>query len=275
MLPGKNKEAGMNEGQAIRREAKTVEQRFLHTLMNYFEFSAPIAKAVLSEAQIQLTGKPGSLKMGQQRVILAAKDAGHGRSLRETKLVEVIWTIDAGREDNQVLAEQGRIGLRRHRIRRLLDEALEQGAVATQEDLAQALQVTPRTIQRDFAALKAQGIWLPGRGNLRGIGRGQTHKAEIIRHWLQGETYDQIVVHTHHTLTSIQRYIQTFTHVIELYHQGFAPPEIALLVQISVPLVGEYLAVWSQNDTPACQMRLAEQLQRFAQRTGAKKRGQP
>lgn len=263
----------MNEGQAIRQEAKTLEQRFLHTMKTDYEFSARLAEAILTEAQVHLLGKPSSMKPGQQRAILIAKDASHGRSLSETRKVEIIWTVDAGMEDRQILAAQGRVGQRRHRIQRLLDEALEQGAVATQEDLAQVLQVTPRTIQRDFAVLKSQGVWLPGRGNLRGIGRGQTHKAEIIRRWLHGETYDQLVVRTHHHLSSIQRYIQTFVRVIELHRQGFAKHQIALLVQIGAPLVDEYLAVLAENDTLACRMRLDEQLQRFAQRVVVKKRG--
>jgi hypothetical protein len=267
------KEVGMNEGQAIRQEAKTSEQRFLHTMQTDFEFSVRLSEAILTEAQVHLFGKAGSMKPGQQRVILVAQDATHGRSLGEARKVEVVWTVDAGMEDRQVLATQGRVGLRHHRIRRLLNEALEQGAVGTQEDLAQVLQVTPRTIQRDFAVLKSQGVWLPGRGNLCGIGRGQTHKAEIIRRWLHGETYDQLVVRTHHHVNSIQRYVQTFVRVIELHRRGFVNQHIAQLVQIGEPLVDEYLSVWAENETPACRMRLEEQLQRFAQGVQAKKRG--
>ena len=56
---------------------------------------------------------------------------------------------------------------------------------------------------------------MPSRGNLQGIGRGQTHKAQIIARWLQGETYDQIALHTHHALVSVQGYIGTFARVIE------------------------------------------------------------
>ena len=78
------------------------------------------------------------------------------------------------------MQQHGSPTLRRVRIQRLLDEALAQGAVATQEDLAQALHVSLRTIKRDCAA-QAQEVYLPTRGNLHGIGRGQTHKAQIGR----------------------------------------------------------------------------------------------
>jgi DNA-binding CsgD family transcriptional regulator len=144
-----------------------------------------------------------------------------------------------------------------------LDEALAQGAVATQEDLASALQVTIRTIKRDCADLKAEGIYLPTRGNLHGIGRGQTHKAQIVGRWLRGETYDQIALHTHHSLSSIRRYVQTFVRVVHLYHQGFSQEQIALLLQISLPLVKEYLAVNRQHTEPVYQERLTAQIQRL------------
>jgi hypothetical protein len=38
----------------------------------------------------------------------------------------VRWTINAGLEDQEVLHIHGRVALRRMRIQRLLDEALEQ-----------------------------------------------------------------------------------------------------------------------------------------------------
>jgi hypothetical protein len=55
----------------------------------------------------------------------------------------VRWTINAGLEDQEVLHIHGRVALRRMRIQRLLDEALEQGAVVSQEDLAVVLTLGP------------------------------------------------------------------------------------------------------------------------------------
>jgi predicted ArsR family transcriptional regulator len=168
-------------------------------------------------------------------------------------------------EDRQVLAQHGRVALRQVRLQRLLDEALAQGAVASQEDLAQALQVTVRTIKRDCAALGAQGICVPTRGGLHGVGRGQTHKAQIVTRWLHGETYDQIALHTRHSLSSIQRYIQTFVRVVHLQRQGFSANQVARLLDISLALVQEYLTVYRQNAAVECRERLEAQLQRLSQ----------
>lgn len=254
----------MNNDEMRRFQAKTPEHRFLHVLEQDFHYAPKVAQAVLEEAQVCLAGSPGQMKPGQVRMILVKYEAGHGRALRDTATTEVVWTVDAGLEDWQVLQQHGRQALRRIRIQRLLAEALEQGGVATQEDLAQALHVSARTVKRDCATLQEQGIYLPTRGNLRGIGRGQTHKAQIVGRWLEGETYDQIALHTHHSPTSIQRYVQLFARVIVLHREGFAHSQIALLVGKGQPLVREYLAVYDKHDTPACRERLAAQLQRLS-----------
>jgi len=155
------------------------------------------------------------------------------------------------------------VALRQVRMQRLLDEALEQGAVASQEDLATALNVGLRTIKRDCQALEAGGVYLPTRGNLHGIGRGQTHKAQIIGRWLRGETYDQLMMSTRHSSASIRRYVQTFLRVVELNRQAFAVSQIAHLVQSGETLIREYLAVYEQNDRPEWRTRLEEQLNRL------------
>jgi hypothetical protein len=248
----------------IRRfQAKTREQRFLNMMEQEFNYPPKIAQAILAEAQDCLVGQPGNLKPGQMRVILLQRQATHGSSLRQTPTQEVTWTVDNGKEDSQVERLHGRTGLRRMRLQRLLSEAIEQGAVATQEDLARTLQVTVRTIKRDCALLRRQGIYLPTRGNLRGIGRGQTHKGQIVGRWLKGGTYDQVARDTHHSLTSVKRYIQTFARVLSLHQKGFSAGEVSLALQISSALVSEYLAVYEQHDTPFCRQRLTEQLNRL------------
>jgi len=262
----------MKTEESARLQAKTPEQRFKQTLQTEFGFSGKMAFLLLQEAQDHLIGKPDHIRPGQMRVILVARGAHHGQTLAETPMKEVLWTVDAGEEDRAVLFEKGPAALRQHRIQRLLEEALEQRAVATQEDLAQVLQVTPRTIKRDFAALHAAGGWLPSRGYLKGIGRGQTHKAKIVRRWLHGETYDQLKKHTHHSGSSIRRYVQTFVRVLQLHQQGFEASQVAMLVQVGLPLVAEYLTIWQENDTPATRERLVEQLQRLAKRSQVEKK---
>jgi hypothetical protein len=261
----------MNDSVLERQQAKTPEQRFLQVLEADFGQAPRVSEAILEEAQKCLFGETSALRPGQVRVLLTGIEAGHGRSLRETEIKEVVWTVDAGAEDQRVQRAHGSVSLRRVRIQRLADEAIAQGGVATQEDLARVLNVSTRTIKRDSKALEAESIYLPTRGRLKGIGRGQTHKAQIVGRWLRGETYDQIQLHTRHSLVSIKRYVQSFVRVVDLHQQGIPESQIAFVLQISGYLVGEYLALYHQHDTVEYQTRLTEQIERLRRAPSEKK----
>lgn len=263
----------MNKEQVARWQAKTPEHQFLTMLEREFNQPPRVAEAILTEAQKCLLGTGMSLKPGQIRVVLTVRGAGHGRAMREIAKKDVIWTIDAGEEDFETCQQHGYAAMRRQRILRLLDEALAQGAVATQEDLARALQSSVRTIKRDCKVMQAKGISLPTRGNLQGIGRGQTHKAQIVGLWLAGKTYDQIAQSSRHSVTSVQRYIQAFIRVVDLQRRGLPIEEIALLLQVSQPLVREYLAIYERHNTPLARQRMAEQLHRLQNRPQLGKKG--
>ena len=263
----------MNGNMLKRLTAKTPEQQFLNKLEQEFEYAPRVAEAILQEAQACLLGRAAPLRPGQRHVFLAKRGARHGRPMRETEKVEVIWTIDAGEEDLATAQKKGAPGLRRARIERLLDEALLQGAVATQEDLAWALNVNVRTVRRDCALMRSEGIAVPTRGSLQGIGRGQTHKREILARWLAGETYDEITFHCRHSPASVKRYVQGFVRVVHLYKEGFGRGEIALLLPMSRSLVEQYLAVYAENDTLQVRRRLADHRLRLAKGQTAVKRG--
>jgi hypothetical protein len=253
----------LKTGQEQRAYAKTRRGQLLHSLQSEFDLAPRIAQAVLDEAEASLCLATEGDTTGQRRVVLASREASHGQSLTETATKQVNWTLDGGETDAETLLSQGRKGLRRVRIQRILDEAVAQGALATQEDLAQALEVSVRTIKRDCEALQAAGVWLPLRGNVLSIGRGQTHKGQIVGRWLQGETYDQLVRSTHHNVKCIGRYVQTFVRIVALAQEGLSTMQIAQLSQCGQPLVEEYLAIYEQCDDPVCLDRLAEQLERL------------
>ena len=70
--------------------------------------------------------------------------------------MQVDWTISA--PEDETLADKTE--RRRHRLRRLLQEAESQNAAPTDDDLARALGVSRRTILRDMQDL-AQEISRP------------------------------------------------------------------------------------------------------------------
>lgn len=228
-----------------RMVAKTPEQWFLRVMQEGYNFSPKMSESLLAETELCFQGHK-TAKIGQQKVILVKRKEKHGRPIKELEKVEILWTIDAGLEDEQYLCDYGKTELRQKRIQRLLLEATEQNGIATQEDLARVLQVSVRTIKRDFSVMKQAGIELVTRGYDEGIGRGQTHKNEIIKRWMNGESYDQLVRNTGHSSSSIQRYIQKFMQVVELRKQGFEPEDIGRLAQIGRGIVQQYLLIYEE-----------------------------
>ncbi len=95
---------------------------------------------------------PGCLRVRLPR----AEAPGHRRSASD-EVVALTWTVEAGEADTALAEREGKVALRRHRLNRLLAEAEAAGATPAIADLAGALDVSPRTIRTDLAALKRQG----------------------------------------------------------------------------------------------------------------------
>ncbi|MBN1485809.1 MAG: AAA family ATPase [Chloroflexia bacterium] len=110
--------------------------------------------------KIVTTYDSGRLPPTQVQVRLPRQDAPVGRPLQEDEFTTVTWTIHQA-EDADI---PDKVALRRHRLLRLLQEAAEQGAAPTIDDLAEALFVSTRTIKRDLAALRAEGCEASTRG---------------------------------------------------------------------------------------------------------------
>ena len=160
--------------------------------------------------------------------------------------------------------------LRRGRILRVLAEAVEQGGVLTQEDLARVLSVDVRTIRRDIQQLKAEGHTIDTRGPVKGVGRGQTHKVKIIALWLDRQGYDKIARWVHHSPQAIKRYVTTFLRRVLLHQQDRAASDIAFVTATSVRLVQDYLALYqSAQANPIQRAKLAEELARVRAWPGA------
>lgn len=87
-------------------------------------------------------------------VTLARQNAPLGRPLLAEEMVTVRWTISAP-EDEAIASKSAR---RQNRLRRLLAEAAAQEAAPTDNDLAEALGVSRRTILRDMADLAGSGF---------------------------------------------------------------------------------------------------------------------
>jgi DNA-binding transcriptional ArsR family regulator len=95
--------------------------------------------------------------------MLARRGVPRGRPLRPDELVEVIWNLEEPAQ-REVGHSANKAATRQEILLRLCAEALAQDAEPTVGDLAEALGVTPRTVDRDIAALRAAGETLVTRG---------------------------------------------------------------------------------------------------------------
>jgi len=248
-----------------RLAVKTPEAAFLHVLRREFNFSPRVSRELLNTAKEMLVGgvPSSAVRPGQVRLVVTSLKAPFGPPLEETDKVEVTLTVDASAEDAGVGGRAKAEGLRQGRILRLTEEALEQGGILTQEDLARALGVTARTIRRDVRILKREGHLIQTRGFVKGVGRGQTHKVRIIELWLDREGYDKIARWMRHSPQAIKRYVSTFLRIVVLHRQETPVEEIAFLTRSSVRLVKDYLEVYEAAlAVPHRREKLEEELAR-------------
>jgi uncharacterized protein YerC len=181
-----------------------------------------------------------------------------GKRISEIKTIAVHLTFH-DRTDVKVLSEEGTSGLRKHKVIRMANEALDQGGLLTQEDLAVLLCSSRRTIRRDIKELKQQGIDVPTRGTLQDIGPGVTHKSRIVKMWLEGYEYTDIERKTGHSGFSVQRYVSGFSKAVRFYRRGYSLPEIRELTDMSERLAQEYLELYEvSKDRPESQIRLQQ-----------------
>lgn len=187
------------------------------------------------------------LKEGEIEVSVISVEERSGKTIEGLQKKRVRLTIDNGTEDYEVLRNSGRINLRRVRIQRITEEAVEQGGVLSQEDLSKYLSCGVRTIKRDISEIKKSGVDIITRGVLHNIGRGQTHKVQIIGMYLDGKTFSEIRLRTHHSVGAIKRYLGDFIRVMMSIYHGLAETMISSVSGLSENLVKQYSELIRQS----------------------------
>ena len=224
----------------LRRQTKGSDGAFLYELQNSYELSPKVSEQILYSAKEYLF-HDGQLKEGQLEVTLIEWEERSGKPIESLKKRRVRLTLDAGLEDLETLKEHGRRVLRQNRIQRLCEEAIEQQGILSQEDLARHLGCSIRTIKRDIKEIKLREAQVITRGVLHNIGRGQTHKVQIVNLYLEGFSYSEIRRKTHHSTGAIKRYLESFVKVL-LAQRGkiYQGRAISQVTGLSEYVVGQY-----------------------------------
>lgn len=182
-----------------------------------------------------------------------------GKPLDLCRLRRIVLTHIAPREDAEVRRAYGPAAKRRQQILRMAAEAKDQQALLTQEDLAEILDSDVRTIRRDIQALRNEEITVPTRGQIKDIGPGVTHRVKAIQLFLQEKEPLEIARSIKHSLTAVERYIDTFCRVVYCQRRFRDTLKTALVVGVSVATVNTYLALHADAcEDPAYRERISE-----------------
>jgi len=230
-----------------RLRKKTQEHEFVDRLEREFEFSPRESRGVL-DVVTEMFFDNREIGAGQVEYTCVSAEEGPGKSMEELTKVRVKLTRDLV-SDADCEARWGSSARRRVQILRLTEEAYDQGGLLTQEDLGRILGVSARTIRRDVEDLMQQHVKLYLRGLQKDIGKGISHKVQVVSLYLQWKTYSEIERLTGHTVGSIKAYLNDFCRVMMARERGIrSAREIGYYLGRTERLVGEYLALLQEAE---------------------------
>jgi Protein of unknown function (DUF1670) len=159
--------------------------------------------------------RAGDLEAGQliYHAPAVTERARRAKTIGHTKLVPVRLTIVAD-EDVDAIRVQAPAAVRREiRVRRLTHEAYDQGGVLSCADIGILTGYSTSAVSMTAVALRQRGELLPLRGYVVDMGSYPTHKAIIVRLYLQGLTTPAIAARTYHSKEAVDRYLRGFERV--------------------------------------------------------------
>jgi hypothetical protein len=186
-----------------------------------------------------------ALRPGELCYLAVASEEPPGKPIVACRKVQVGLELAAA-EDQEVLGTRGLAAMRQGRLARLARQAQVQGGLLTVEDLAYLTCSSTATVKRDLAECRSGGVAVPTRGQIRDIGPGVSHKAQVVQLYLWGLQFIEIERRTRHSEDSIRRYLADFRQIAALYARGASIPEIRAATGRSAAVIGEYLAIYER-----------------------------
>lgn len=225
-----------------------------------------ISEKALEVFRLGPYGDDSTMQPGQ--MIWKAIDASEppGKPLSACQFRVIRLTVHRQDEDREVKARYGAAAKRGQQILRMCEEAFEQGALLTQEDLAVILDCDVRTIRGDQQRYqKEHGVLIPTRGNKCDIGPGMTHREKAIRLFIEGKEAVEIARDLQHSLKAVERYINSYCRIVYCQQQLRDSFKTALVVGVSSAQVGKCLELHEAN----CRRRLYRERLAAIERVGS------
>ena len=237
----------MNKSLSERLLAKSVKNAIVTNISKDFNLTPILAEAYFNQIKNYFTEHTDlNLTSGQMHYLAIDDREPAGKPVSLCKKISVHLTVHKPDEDLEVYRQSGLSGLRHHRLLRITKEAIEQGALLSYEDIAFILTSSVITIKRDIAYLRRAGKTIPSRGWRHDMGRGSSHKTQILDMHLAGYQFSEIEKRTHHSETAVKRYIQDFARIILLHHKKFSVYQIRIATGFSSRLIREYIKLYNK-----------------------------
>ena len=238
----------MDQPLSDRLQPDSVKQSIVSSIARDLNLTPILAEAYFSQiSDYFLHHAEVELGAGQFHYLAVHENEPAGKPIALCKKVSVKLTLHNPQEDLPVYKKSGLRGLRHHKIVRITNEAIDQGGVLSYEDIAFILTCSVVTIKRDMSQMRKKGIILPSRGWRHEMGRGQTHKTQILELYLSGYQFSEIERRTKHSESAIKRYLQDFARVALLHKKGFSTDQIRISTGFSHRLITEYLKLLSSH----------------------------
>lgn len=237
----------MDKSLSERLLAKSVKNAIVTNIARDFNLTPILAEAYFNQIKNYFTEHTDlDLSSGQMHYLAIDDREPAGKPVSLCKKTSVRLTVHDLDEDLEIYKQLGLSGLRQHRLLRITKEAIEQGALLSYEDIAFILTTSVITIKRDIAYLRRAGKTIPSRGWRHDMGRGSSHKTQILDMYLSGHQFSEIEKRTHHSETAVKRYIQDFAKIILLHHKKFSIQQIRISTGFSHRLIGEYIKLYNR-----------------------------
>jgi hypothetical protein len=229
-----------------RLAAKDAESAIVARICEDFNLTPVLARAHYEQmARYFADYRHMALRPGELCYLAVASEEPPGKPIVACRKVQVGLALAAA-EDQEVLGSRGLAAMRRGRLARLARQAQVQGGLLTVEDLAYLTCSSTATVKRDLAECRTNGVAVPTRGQIRDIGPGVSHKAQVVQLYLWGLQFTEIERRTRHSEDSIRRYLADFRQIAALYARGASIPEIRAATGRSASVIGEYLAIYER-----------------------------
>ena len=232
---------------------KTLASVLRHLFVTEFGYDK---KVLFAEAMIgrilevlQCFTRSASLLKPGQLLWMAVANDGHKhayQAMKDTPQVPVLLDLVTDGELQSLADGQGFAQVRHQRHARLLDQALDQGGVLAQSDLAAITLMSCAKVRGDIRQVeRAEGRLLPYRGCVQDLGATVSHRVEVARLLEAGYLEPDIcrMLSPAHDLKSVENYAKTYKNILKLLERGFTPTEISGILSIGKRLVKSYVDI--------------------------------